>query len=517
MNEGAPMNAPLITMHNIVKVYPPTVLALDRADLTVREGEIHSVIGENGAGKSTLMHVLYGTVPANGGETTLRGQAVKFAAPREAVRAGIGMVHQEFMLIPCYTVYENVILGAEPKTKFGFLDRRTACERVSGYIEEYDLDLDPRARVEDLSVAAQQKVEILKLLYREVTLLIFDEPTAVLTPQEIKALFRRLRVMKQDGKTIVFISHKLDEVLELSDTITVMRKGTRIATLENEGVTKSDLARAMVGRDVVFSIAKTAARPKATILSLRNIVEAAGARRPRLNDLSLEVRAGEIVGVAGVEGNGRFELVQVLTGCIRVAKGRILLEGTDITDTDTPDRRGRFGFVPQNRKTEGSSRTSSLIDNAIMTHHRNNERFSGRIRGVLSAHVSRAFTEELIDAFGVVAPGPQATIGSLSGGNQQKVIVGRESLLNRPFLLLDQPTRGLDVWSIESIRQSVIQRRDEGAACLLISADLDELLSLSDRIVVLYRGRVVADLDPRQTTKEEIGAYMLGVKGGDAE
>ncbi len=511
------MSEPLIQLKDVFKVYPSGVLALNKANISVRRGEIHSVIGENGAGKSTLMNVLYGITPKSSGSIMLEGQPVHFTAPREAVKAGVGMVHQEFMLIPSYTVHENVILGAEPRRRFGAIDKARSIQRVAELIENYHLDLDPEERIADLSVAAQQKVEILKLLYRDVEILILDEPTAVLTPQEIRELFKRLVFLKGEGKTILFISHKLDEVLELSDTITVMRKGEMVVTLENKDLSKAVLARAMVGREVVFSVNKTPAVPGETVLLMDGVVEADEDGRNRLHDLSVRVRSGEIVGIAGVEGNGQLELVQSLTGIMRTAKGKIFLENEDITDTDTPDRRRRFGFVPQNRKTEGSSQLSSLVDNSIMTHHRSNERFQGRFPAFLSRRESRRFTRELIEHFGVITSGPNALIKTLSGGNQQKVIVGRESMLNHKFLLLDQPTRGLDVGSIEYIQKIVIQRRDEGTACLLISADLDELLALSDRILVLYRGRIVADLEPGKTSREEIGEYMLGAKGDGNE
>ena len=525
-----------------MKVFPPALLALDRVDLAIREGEIHSVIGENGAGKSTLMHVLYGMQPANGGRVILRGREADFSTPREAVKAGIGMLHQEFMLIPSYTVYENVILGAEPITKFGALDRRTAREKVSGLIEEYRLNLDPAARVEGLSVAAQQKVEILKLLYRDASILILDEPTAVLTPREIEELFKRLKAMSRDGKTLLFISHKLDEVLELSDRITVMRKGRRITTEKNRNLTKAHLARAMVGREVMFSVRKTDADPGETVLSMEGIVEAPPGRRgvgrrsrgaaafggskgsrggrsgvrPLLKNLSLELSSGEILGVAGVEGNGRLELIRVLTGVLGTAEGRIVLEGEDITQLGITERRGRFAYVPQKRKTEGSSQQASLIDNTVMTHHRFGSRFQGPMKHLLSRKAGRAFTGEVIREFGVAAPSPRVPIGTLSGGNQQKIIIGREASLNSRFLLLDQPTRGLDVGSIEYIRKRIIQLRDRGTACLLISADLDELFALSDRLLVLHRGAVVAELNPEKTTIEEVGGYMLGLGKSDS-
>ena len=530
-----------------MKVFPPALLALDRVDLAIREGEIHSVIGENGAGKSTLMHVLYGMQPANGGRVILRGEEADFSTPREAVKAGIGMLHQEFMLIPSYTVYENVILGAEPITKFGALDRRKAREKVSGLIKEYRLNLDPAARVEGLSVAAQQKAEILKLLYRDAAILILDEPTAVLTPREIEELFKRLKAMSRDGKTLLFISHKLDEVLELSDRITVMRKGRRITTEKNRNLTKAHLARAMVGREVMFSVRKTDADPGETVLSMEGIVEAppggrgvrgrgvgrrsrgaaafAGSKgsrggrsgaRPLLKNLSLELRSGEILGVAGVEGNGRLELIRVLTGVLGTAEGRIVLEGEDITQLGITERRGRFAYVPQKRKTEGSSQQASLIDNTVMTHHRFGARFQGPMKHLLSRKAGRAFTGEVIREFGVAAPSPRVPIGTLSGGNQQKIIIGREASLNSRFLLLDQPTRGLDVGSIEYIRKRIIQLRNRGTACLLISADLDELFALSDRLLVLHRGAVVAELNPEKTTIEEVGGYMLGLGKSDS-
>ena len=530
-----------------MKVFPPALLALDRVDLAIREGEIHSVIGENGAGKSTLMHVLYGMQPANGGRVILRGEEADFSTPREAVKAGIGMLHQEFMLIPSYTVYENVILGAEPITKFGALERRKAREKVSGLIKEYRLNLDPAARVEGLSVAAQQKAEILKLLYRDAAILILDEPTAVLTPREIEELFKRLKAMSRDGKTLLFISHKLDEVLELSDRITVMRKGRRITTEKNRNLTKAHLARAMVGREVMFSVRKTDADPGETVLSMEGIVEAppggrgvrgrgvgrrsrgaaafAGSKgsrggrsgaRPLLKNLSLELRSGEILGVAGVEGNGRLELIRVLTGVLGTAEGRIVLEGEDITQLGITERRGRFAYVPQKRKTEGSSQQASLIDNTVMTHHRFGARFQGPMKHLLSRKAGRAFTGEVIREFGVAAPSPRVPIGTLSGGNQQKIIIGREASLNSRFLLLDQPTRGLDVGSIEYIRKRIIQLRNRGTACLLISADLDELFALSDRLLVLHRGAVVAELNPEKTTIEEVGGYMLGLGKSDS-
>lgn len=504
----------LIRMSGVVKVYPPSTLALDHVDINIKKGEIHSVIGENGAGKSTLMKVLYGMLPANSGEIYYRGAKVNFSSPREAVKAGIGMVHQEFMLIPSYTVYENVILGSEPVGALGTLRDSEAKARVQSLIDEYGLNLRADARVKDISVAAQQKVEILKLLYRDVDVLIMDEPTAVLTPQEIVELFARLRDLKNSGKTVIFISHKLDEVLELSDTITVMRRGRRVTTVKNEGLTKSDLARAMVGRDVVFSVEKAPARPGESVFEVKGLTYVDANGQKRLSDVSFSVRRGEIVGLAGVEGNGQFELVQIITGLAKATAGQVLIKGSDVTNSDVMARRRLMSYVPQDRKVSGSAQKLSLVDNAIMTHHQINPSLSGRFRALLNVGRARKFTRELISEFGVVAPGIDSPISSLSGGNQQKVIVGREFLLGNDFILLDQPTRGLDVGSIEYIQKEIVRKRDAGAGCLLISADLDELFSLSDRILVIHRGRIVAEALPQEITKEEIGEYMLGAKGG---
>lgn len=516
----------MVRMVSLIKVYPPDTLALDRADISIAEGEIHSVIGENGAGKSTLMKVFYGMTPFDSGDIYFRGKRIKFSTPRDAVAAGIGMVHQEFMLIPSYTVYENVILGAEPVGRFGALANSEARAKVESLVDRYGLNLSIDDRAGALSVGAQQKVEILKLLYRDVDVLIMDEPTAVLTPQETGELFKRLRKLNEAGKTIIFISHKLDEVIELSHRITVMRKGKRITTVDNRGIQKADLARAMIGREVVFGVEKPPAVTGDEVLSVRDLsfVDRNGKRR--LDRVSFAVRRGEIVGVAGVEGNGQFELVQLITGLIRAESGVVAIGGRDVTAEDVMARRKLMCHVPQNRKTSGSAQSMSLVDNSIMTHHRLNPslgRRSGAGHGeaaltpFLSPPRCRAFTSGLIKEFGVIAPGADAPMSSLSGGNQQKMIVGREFAHNTGLILLDQPTRGLDVGSIEFIQSEIVRRRDAGAGCLLISADLDELQSLSDRILVMRDGRIVADLAQGDATREEIGEYMLGARMGTGE
>ncbi|MBP7784604.1 MAG: ABC transporter ATP-binding protein [Firmicutes bacterium] len=529
-------------MRSLIKVYPPDTLALDHVDLTIKEGEIHSLIGENGAGKSTLMKVLYGMIPASSGEISFRGRRVRYASPREAVAAGIGMVHQEFMLVPSYTIYENVILGAEPVGRLGALRNAEARRHVQSLVDRYGLNLSIDDRVRDTSVGAQQKVEILKLLYRDVDVLIMDEPTAVLTPQETGELFRRLRDLNAAGKTIIFISHKLDEVLELSDTITVMRRGRRVATWENRGLGKADLARAMVGRDVVFSVAKPAAHCGDVVFEARDLSYVDAGGRRRLDGVSLAVRRGEIVGIAGVEGNGQFELVQLVTGLTPIQSGQVKICGRDVTRVPVIERRKLMCYVPQDRKASGSAQKMSLADNAIMTHHRLNPRLESRWRALLSPRKCRRFAQNLVDTFGVLAPNVDTPISSLSGGNQQKVVVGREFLFDADFVLLDQPTRGVDVGSVEFIQREIIRKRGlagtlaadvdanvvaggsarggtvaASAGCLLISADLDELFSLADRILVMHRGRIVADLAPPDTTREEVGEYMLGVRESQSQ
>ncbi len=502
----------LIEIKNLVKIYPPETLAVNQVDLIIKEGEIHALIGENGAGKSTLMKVLYGMIPFNSGSIYLDNKKIDFKSPREAVQAGIGMVHQEFMLIHKYTIYENVILGVEPTAKFGLLKQKESKKRVQKIIDNYQLKLNPDDRIEDISVAARQKVEILKLLYRDVDILILDEPTAVLTPQEIEELFARLKSLKKAGKTIIFISHKLNEVLELADSVTVMRQGKKVATMTNEGLSKADLARAMVGRDVVFSIEKEAAQPADIICQIKDLSFIDNHKKKRLDKLNFTIRAGEIVGIAGVEGNGQFELVQVISGLIDNYQGEIIINNNSLKKLSILERRKLLAYVPQDRKNTGSAQALSLIENTIMTHHQINTRLTGKFDYLLNKKASRDLTREIIDDYQVLSSGPAAKISSLSGGNQQKLIVGREFAMATDFILLDNPTRGLDVGSIEFIQQQIIKSRDQGTAILLISADLDELFSLADRLVVIHQGRITAEKLPEATDKEEIGEYMLGAR-----
>ncbi len=500
----------LIYMQQVVKIYPPNVAALDNVFASFRRGEIHAIIGENGAGKSTLMKVLYGLTHANAGQIFHKGKPVHFRQPGEAIAAGIGMVHQEIVLIPEYTVWENIVLGVEPVNWLGKVDRQRARRQVQTRIDEFQFNLDADARVENISVAARQKVEILTLLYRNVEVLILDEPTAVLTPQEIPQLFAELRRLRDNGHTILFISHRLEEVLELSDRITVMRKGKVVATVAADNTNRAELARMMVGRDVLFTSRRAPQPPGEAVLRIDHLTLREDHGRTRLDNLTFNVRAGEIVAVAGVEGNGQFELVNAIMGLQQPSGGSIQVAGEDLTRASILERRKRIAFVPQDRGKMGASLSAPVWEDAIMTHHRLDARFSVWKGVLLNYPFARRFTSELIERFAVVLPSLGAPFRTLSGGNQQKVIVGREILLDSPFVLLDQPTRGLDVGSIEYIHDQILRIRGEGRAVLMISADLEEIFLLADRILVLHRGRLAADLPVEQTNPQQVGALMLG-------
>jgi len=499
----------LIVMDNIIKVYPPSVVALDKVSISFRKGEIHSIIGENGAGKSTLMKVLYGLTPRDSGEIIYRNKPVHFRQPGEAIANGIGMVHQEILLVSEYRIWENIVLGREPTTYFNRLDHARARQLVKEKIDEFQFNLDPDAVVGDISVAAKQKVEILKLLYRNVSVLILDEPSAVLTPQEIPQLFSELRRLSDDGRTILFISHRLDEVLDLSDRVTVMRRGKKIDTVNAADTNKEALARMMIGRDVIFSSRRTPQKAGDVVARIERLNLVNDDRRELLKDITLEVRSGEIVGVAGVEGNGQLELVNSIIGLIQPASGTIAVNQQDITHASILERRRLVSFVPQDRGKMGAAIDASIMENAAMTHHRLNPKFT-HWKGILMDYRAMgAFSDNLQKLFSVSMTSKASAFKSLSGGNQQKVIVGREFLLSSPFVVLDQPTRGLDVGSIEYVHEQVLRMRSEGRGVLLISADLEELFLLADRILVMYRGKLVANLTVDETSVEEIGLLML--------
>lgn len=508
---------PIIEMNNIVKVFPPNVVALDDVSVDFKQGEIHALVGENGAGKSTLMKALYGMHHPNQGEILFNQQAIKIENPGEAISRGIGMVHQEIMLVPEYSVWQNVILGVEPTKSFGRIDRKKARKEVQDRINEYNFNLDPDAYVKDISVAAQQKVEILKLLYRNVSILILDEPTSVLTPQEIPQLFNELRRLRDNGHTILFISHHLDEVMELSDRITVLRRGKKIGTVNASETTKAELAQMMVGREVIFSTLSDQHQQGDLLFKLEDwsYVDEEGLQK--LYDIQIDVRAGEIVGIAGVEGNGQHELVNSIMGLIKPTQGKLLVGSKELTNSEILERRKNISFVSQDRKNMGASVNSSIKENILMTHHRLNSRFSKMNGFVLNDKTSLELANEVKEQFAVHMDASDAPFKSLSGGNQQKVILGRELLLDAPFLLLDQPTRGLDVGSIEYVHKQILAMRAKGRAILMLSADLEELFRLSDRILVLNRGEIVANLKTEQTSISEVGYLMLEGKHNEKE
>lgn len=499
----------IIEMNHIVKVFPPSLVALDDVSVDFRKGEIHAIVGENGAGKSTLMKALYGMQPAVSGEILYNGSKVRFTDPGEAIKAGIGMVHQEIMLVPQYTVWENVVLGSEPVLLFDRLDTKKARQLVKEKINEFHFNLDADAKVDDISIAARQKVEILKLLFRNVTVLIMDEPTSVLTPQEIPQLFDELKRLRDNGHTILFISHHLDEVLDLSDRITVLRKGKKIGTMDAGAASKAGLAQMMVGREVIFEALLKEQRAGDGLFKVEHLNYTDSNKRQRLIDINLQVHAGEIVGVAGVEGNGQLELVNVIMGLIEPTSGTIEVQGADITKSSILERRRRIAFVSQDRTNMGSSVNARITENVIMTHHRLNPRFTQWNGRILDLRQADMFTNEVRDRFDVQMTSPENPFKSLSGGNQQKVILGRELMLEAPFILLDQPTRGLDVGSIEYVHRRILDMRAQMRAILLISADLEELFRITDRLVVMHRGRVVAELETRNTNITEVGYLML--------
>ncbi len=502
----------LIDLRHITKVFPPDTVALADVSVSFESGEIHALVGENGAGKSTLMKVFYGLERRDAGEIFFRGAKVEFRTPREAISAGIGMVHQEILLIPEYTVWQNIVLGSEPVRAFGTIDVHKARQAVRQEIEEFQFNLEADALVGDISVAARQKVEILKLLYRNVSVLILDEPTAVLTPQEIPQLFSELMRLRDKGHTIIFISHRLDEVLTLSDRVTVMRHGKVVGTSAASDLTKEDLARQMVGREVLFTSQRRPQEAGEIVFQAEGLNCSDTEHRARLHDATVTVHAGEIVGVAGVEGNGQFQLVNAIMGLAPMTSGTLEVSGKDITHADILARRALISFVPQDRAKMGASVAASILEDSIMTHHILDPSFSTMGGLGLDYRRAGAFTEHIRKQFSVDMGSAGDPFHSLSGGNQQKVILGRELLLETPFVLMDQPTRGLDVGSIEYVHQLLLDLRSRKRAVLLISADLDELFMVADRIVVMCQGNMVADLATDGTSREEVGYYMLGGK-----
>jgi general nucleoside transport system ATP-binding protein len=504
--DDAGRSGPLIALHGVTKRFPG-VVANDSVDLTLEEGEIHALIGENGAGKSTLMHVLYGLYPPDEGRIEARGEEVKIGSPRAALALGIGMVHQHFVLVDRFTVAENIILGAEGGL---VVDLERAVKDIEEQARSYGFKLDARRRVEDLSVGEEQRVEILKALYRGVDVLILDEPTAVLTPAEAQDLFENLRRLKADGKTIVFISHKLDEVLDIADRITVLRRGKVVGQTTPSDTSKGKLAEMMVGREVLFRLEKPEVSAGDPVLKVEGLSVAGG-----LHDIDLEVRRGEILGVAGVEGNGQRELAETLIGLKRPDAGRITLDGRDITGQSVAAvRKLGCAFVPEDRHERGLVLSMTLWENSVLGRQSRKEYTGGW--GVLAIKKIKGLASRLIKEFDVRARSVQNDAATLSGGNQQKLILARELEGDPRLLIAQQPTRGLDVGAIEFVWKQILEQKEAGRAVLLISAELDEIYELSDRIVTIYEGRITGEYSP-DDPREEVGIGMTGARAVEKE
>ncbi len=500
--------ASVLEFKGITKRFPG-VLANDHIDLTLEQGEIHALLGENGAGKTTLMNILYGLYQPDEGEIWVRGKKIEIHSPRDAIAAGIGMVHQHFMLVPVFTVTENVMLGDEDTRYGGYLERKNAAAKIRAISDQNNLMVDPEAFVEDLSVGVQQRVEIIKLLYREADILILDEPSAVLTPQEVEELFKIMRSLIDQGKSIIFITHKLKEVLEIADRISVIRRGKVVGTTIPTEADQSQLAEMMVGRHVELEVEKETSQPGEPVLRVENLTILDDRNQVAVDGISLEVAAGEVLGLAGVQGNGQTELIETITGLRTPFEGNVHIAGHDSTHAN-PRKITELGVahVPEDRQQDGLILPFPVADNLIL----NTYYLKPFSKGVVMQSkeiVSNA--DELISEYDIRTPGALTPSGSLSGGNQQKVIVARE--FSRPIKLLiaAQPTRGLDVGSIEYIHRRIIEKRDEGTAILLMSTELDEIMGLSDRIAVMFRGKIIDILPIKEATKEKVGLLMAGI------
>ncbi len=500
-----------IEMVNITKKFPG-IIANDNVTLQLRRGEIHALLGENGAGKSTLMSVLFGLYQAEEGVIKKDGKEVTIHDPNDANALGIGMVHQHFKLVECFSVLDNIILGVE-ETKNGFLQREHAREKVMDLSRRYGLSIEPDAMVEDISVGMQQRTEILKMLYRDNEILIFDEPTAVLTPQEIEELLQIMKNLAAEGKSILFITHKLNEIMAVADRCSVLRKGKYIGTVDVKTTTKAELSRMMVGRDVEFAVQKQTAQPGEVVLQVEDLtVLSKVSKKNAVNGVSFQVRAGEIVCIAGIDGNGQTELVYGISGLETVSGGKVELCGQNITHAPIR-KRSVLGMshIPEDRHKHGLVLDYSLEDNIVLQRYYQPE-FTNKL-GFLRRKNIRSYAQRLIEQYDVRSGQGAVTVSrSMSGGNQQKAIVAREIDKDPKLLIAVQPTRGLDVGAIEYIHKQIVAQRDAGKAVLLVSLELDEVMTVADRILVMYEGKIVGQLDPKTTTVEELGLYMSGAK-----
>lgn len=505
---------PLLELRGITKRFPG-VLANDHIDLSLEKGEIHALLGENGAGKTTLMNILYGLYNPDEGEILVNGEKKVIHSPSDAIRAGVGMVHQHFMLIPVFTVTENVMLGDEYLKYGDVLDRSRAAKKIKEISDTYNLEIEPSAYVENLSVGTQQRVEIIKLLFRDAEILIMDEPTAVLTPQEVKELFKIMNMLKEQGKSIIFITHKLDEVLHIADRITVIRGGRVVGNATPAKSTMNDLAAMMVGREVSLQVEKTHATPGEVILKVNNLKVLDGRDMLAVNGISFEVRAGEVLGIAGVQGNGQTELIRAITGLMDPIDGEVHVENINTTHY-SPRKFTELGtaHIPEDRQKDGLVLAFPISDNLVLNTYYL-EPYSKK--AWMQEKTILSFSEKMVQNYDIRTPSVQTPVGSLSGGNQQKVIVARE--FSRPIKLLiaSQPTRGLDVGSIEYIHRRMIEKRDEGTAVLLVSTELEEVMQLSDRIAVMYRGQIIDIIEADTASKEMIGLLMAGIRLSDEE
>jgi general nucleoside transport system ATP-binding protein len=504
--------APVLELRGITKQFPG-VLANDHIDFDLRRGEVHALLGENGAGKSTLMSILYGLYTADSGEILMNGKQVTIDSPKKAIELGIGMVHQHFMLIPVMTVTENIVLAQEPVKAGVVLDEKAAEKRVADVARTFKFAVDPHARIENITVGQQQRVEIMKALYRNADIVILDEPTAVLTPQEAQELFEILRTLTREGISVIFITHKLNEVLEIADRISVLRRGKLVDTIPREGATEEGLARAMVGREVLLRVEKEPAQPGETLLKVQDLVVHDDRGLEAVRGISCDVRAGEIVGVAGVDGNGQSELIDALTGLRHPTSGHVRIGGHDLSGATAREALDAgMGHIPEDRQRRGLVLDFNLAENLVL-HDYGREPFSKL--GWINPRGWLRWARGLLQEFDVRGGGPTTRGGSLSGGNQQKVVIAREVSRNPSVLIAAQPTRGLDVGAIEFVHRRLVEQRDAGKAVLLVSLELEEILSLSDRILVLYEGRIVTEFSP-DVSEEEIGFAMTGGQRSEA-